>query len=324
MNTKLIAEAVFLQDLITRKFPAGIVSVVCDSFDFWAVLTEVLPALKDTIMAREASAVAPGKLVIRPDSGDPVQVICGTLEGAYATLKEAIAVVNEAHFEEAAEACEGSYSMGNDVYTSTVYVKDEAKHYELSTKFEYNRHDKQYYYIDNYGDAGVTKAKQIEPTPEQKGAIQLLWETFGGTVTDKGYKMLDSHIGLIYGDSITTKRAEEILRRLADRGFASGNVVFGVGSYTYQCVTRDVFGFAVKATYTEVGGQGLDIFKDPATDSKKKSAKGLLRVSRNEEGVLVLEDQVTLAEEGGELTTIFENGEFVRRTSLEEIRNRLK
>lgn len=324
-NSRLIAETDFMADLITRKFPTGIVSYVADSFDFWAVLTDVLPALKDVILAREASAVAPGKLVIRPDSGDPVQVICGTLEGAFETLEEAIEEINAQHYEEAGEACEGSYNMGNDVYISTVYVKDEAKYYELSTAFEYNRHDKQYYYIDNYGaDAGKTKAKQIEPTPEQKGAIQLLWETFGGTITDKGYKMLDSHIGLIYGDSITTKRAEEILRRLADRGFASGNVVFGVGSYTYQCNTRDTFGFAVKATYTEVNGVRLNIFKDPATDSKKKSAKGLLRVNRNDEGVFVLEDEVSLAEEGGELATIFENGEFVRRTSLEEIRDRLK
>ncbi|MNQ24275.1 putative nicotinate phosphoribosyltransferase [compost metagenome] len=320
----LVAEQLFMKDLITRKFPTGIVSYVADSYDFWGVLTDVLPALRDVIVAREASAVAPGKLVIRPDSGDPVQVICGTLEGAFATLDEAIEEINEAHYKAASEACEGSYNMGNDEYTSTVYVKDEAKYYELSTKFEYNRHDKQYYYIDNYSsDAGKTIAKQIEPTPEQKGAIQLLWETFGGTETDKGYKLLDSHIGLIYGDSITTKRAEEILRRLADRGFASGNIVFGVGSYTYQCNTRDTFGFAVKATYTEVGEEGIAIFKDPKTDSKKKSAKGLLMVAKQDGEYMLVDDVNSVREASGWLETIFEDGKFVRRTTLDEIRARI-
>jgi nicotinamide phosphoribosyltransferase len=246
-STRLDAERCFMSDLITRKFPTGIISYVADSFDFWAVLTDVLPALKDTILARESSAVAPGKLVIRPDSGDPVKVVCGDV------------------------------------------------------------------------DAPVG-------SPEYKGAIQLLWETFGGTETTTGYKMLDSHIGLIYGDSITTKRAEEILSRLEQKGFASGNIVFGVGSYTYQCNTRDTFGFAVKATYTEVDGEGIAIFKDPKTDSKKKSAKGLLFVRQNEDGSLDLVDNVVPEIEScpaNMLETIFKDGAFTKRTNLEEIRSRL-
>lgn len=245
MNTKLIAEAIFLKDLITRKYPTGIVSVVSDSFDFWSVITDVVPSLKEVILSREANDAAPGKLVIRPDSGDPVKVICGD-----------------------AEAPVGS--------------------------------------------------------PEFKGAVECLWETFGGTETSTGYKLLDSHIGLIYGDSITTQRCEEILRRLEEKGFASGNVVFGVGSYTYQCNTRDTFGFAVKATYSEVNGVPVNIFKDPKTDSKKKSAKGLLCVERGEDGEFKLYDEVSkTAELEGYLTTIFKDGEWVKRTNLEEIRSRL-
>lgn len=266
-NLRLIAEQEFMRDLITRKFPTGIVSVVCDSFDFWAVLTEVLPNLKDVILAREASHVAPGKLVIRPDSGNPVKVICG-----YDTKN-----LNECY-------------KGSD------------------------------------GNWYVTGSNTLIGEAELKGAIQVLWDIFGGTVTETGHKLLDSHIGLIYGDSITTKRAEEILRRLADKGFASGNVVFGVGSYTYNCLSRDVMGFAVKATYTEVGGEGIAIFKDPKTDSKKKSAKGLLCVHRTDDGEFFLEDNVSKETESSEknwLQTIFVDGQFVKRTSLEEIRSRL-
>lgn len=243
-NPRLLSEQLFMEDLITRKFPTGIVSYVADSFDFWSVLTDILPNLKDVILSREAAGVAPGKLVIRPDSGDPVLVVCG----------------------------------------------------------------------DPAAEVG---------SPEYKGAIECLWETFGGTLTDKGYKLLDSHIGLIYGDSITTKRALEILSRLEQKGFASGNVLFGVGSYTYQCNTRDTFGFAVKATYSVVEGKAVNIYKDPKTDSKKKSAKGLLKVEKVD-GKFVLLDQVTEQEEKtGELRTIFKDGEMFNRTTLDEIRARL-
>lgn len=293
MNTKLIAEAVFLQDLITRKFPTGIVSVVCDSFDFWAVLTDILPALKDIILAREASNVAPGKLVIRPDSGDPVEVVCGLRQ-----VPDGASLTDE--------CLESNYDV----------IEQDGKFYRFETDYEWS-----------YGESYIKGVELLDEVSEAevKGAIQLLWETFGGTETATGHKLLDSHIGLIYGDSITTKRAEEILRRLVNKGFASGNVVFGVGSYTYQCNTRDTFGFAVKATYTEVNGEGIAIFKDPKTDSKKKSAKGLLSV-REVDGQLKLYDEVSKtaeAEDDNMLETIFKDGEFVKRTSLQEIRSRL-
>lgn len=296
-SARLLAERYFMEDLITRKFPTGIVSYVADSFDFWAVLTEILPALKDVIMAREASAVAPGKLVIRPDSGDPVKVVCG--------LKV---------------APDGAYLESDKMWDYDV-IKEDGKYY----RFE----------IEDTCTCSccgpIYEFKRLDEVPEAvvKGAVQVLWEIFGGTETEKGYKLLDSHIGLIYGDSITTKRAEEILRRLADKGFASGNVVFGVGSYTYQCNTRDTFGFAVKATYTEVDGEGIAIFKDPKTDSKKKSARGLLFVDFDHEidgYPLSLEDNVSPEREASEtnlLQTIFKDGEWVKRTSLEEIRGRL-
>lgn len=160
---------------------------------------------------------------------------------------------------------------------------------------------------------------------ERKGAVECLWDIFGGTETDKGYKMLDEHVGLIYGDSITLERAATILERLAAKGFASTNVVFGVGSYTYQMITRDSFGMAMKATYGEVNGEGRELYKDPATDSGvKKSAKGLLRVER-EDGQYVLYDQQTWEQEAqGELRTVFEDGELLINDTFEAIRQRLR
>lgn len=316
-DKRLLAEMAFMEDLITRKFPTGIVSYVADSFDYWSVLTDILPTLKDVIMAREASHVAPGKLVIRPDSGNPVDVICGQVFREASSAEWAAELIVDRVREETPH---GECGVGQD---SEIFLIA-GKYVEVGVDIEWNRYDKQYYYEDGYDYHVINEDVQL--SPEQKGSIQVLWETFGGTTTDKGYKLLDSHIGLIYGDSITTKRAEEILRKLADKGFASGNVVFGVGSYSYQCNTRDTFGFAVKATYTEVEGQGLAIFKDPKTDAGKKSAKGLLFVGYNTDGGYVLRDNVSVEEYNSpenKLATIYKDGVWVKRTSLAEIRERL-
>lgn len=162
------------------------------------------------------------------------------------------------------------------------------------------------------------------PSPEVKGVIELLWDTFGGTINEKGYKVLDPHIGCIYGDSITPERAETIFRRLEEKGFCSTNVVLGIGSYTYNYVTRDTFGMAMKATYCERNGVGKVIFKDPVTDSgEKRSARGLLCVHRPEgrDILLLLQEVSKEVEKTGVLETVFKDSTIVKETSLEEIRS---
>ena len=162
-------------------------------------------------------------------------------------------------------------------------------------------------------------------SPEFKGAIECLWQVFGGSTTAKGYKILDPHVGLIYGDSITIERAEAICEGLKAKGFASTNVVFGIGSYTYQYVTRDTDGFAVKATFAKVNGVDQEIFKAPKTDDgTKRSAKGLVAVFKNTNGEYYLKDQASWDDVVNcELKPVFENSELLVNQSLEEIRLRL-
>jgi nicotinamide phosphoribosyltransferase len=152
---------------LMQLYPEGILSIVSDTWDYWRVLTEILPQLKDEIMARN------GKIVIRPDSGDPVQILAG----------------------------------------------------------------------DPFAPMG---------SPQFKGTMQVLWELFGGTETPKGYQVLDPHIGVIYGDSITFERFTQTLMLWAQQGFAATNGVFGIGSFTYQFVTRDTLGQAIKATWARI------------------------------------------------------------------------
>ncbi|MEO8240232.1 MAG: nicotinate phosphoribosyltransferase, partial [Flavobacterium sp.] len=157
------------------------------------------------------------------------------------------------------------------------------------------------------------------------GVIELLWDVFGGSVNAKGHKELVPQIGAIYGDSITVARATQICERLKTKGFASTNVVLGIGSFTYQYNTRDTFGFAMKATYGEVDGEGRAIFKDPITDDgTKKSAKGLMKIDLVD-GVYHLTDNVSWEEEQkGELKEVFRDGKLLIDQSLSEIKIRVK
>lgn len=225
--------------LITEVYPKGVVSIVSDTWDLWKVLTEYLPNLKEEVLKRD------GKVVIRPDSGNPVDIICGNSKG--------------------------------------------------------------------------------KTEEEKNGVIELLWKTFGGTINNKGFKELDAHIGAIYGDSITLERAEKICKRLKEKGFASTNIVLGIGSFTYQYNTRDTFGFAMKATYGEVAGEGREIFKDPITDDgTKKSAKGLLKIVKKNNRYQLI-DQVSWEEERkGELREIYRDGILLIDDSLSSIRKRIK
>lgn len=293
--------------LLEDVYPSGIVSLVSDTYDLWNVLTNILPSLKDVILNRD------GKAVIRPDSGDPVEIICGVSIENYEDEDECREYLRE---ELADDTPHGEY--GGDI-TKLVRIKD--KFYEATYIPDWNRHDKQFYYMDGIGKL---KLKEVTPSPSDKGVVELLWEEFGGTINEKGYKVLNPKVGVIYGDSITLDRAKQICSRLKEKGFASTNIVLGVGSFTYQFNTRDTFSIACKATRSIVNGSPYELFKDPITGQSKKSAKGLLQVYRENNTYKLKESCTPLEESGGCLETIFTNGCLIKEYSLEQIRGRLK
>ena len=319
----------YIRYIIQDCVPKGIVSVVADGYDYWSVLTDVLPRLKDVIMNREPDAMGFAKTVIRPDSGDPVEIICGNEFKDWShyddveTLQYSLAEYIE--YQIAEETAHGECGES----TITNILQHKGKYYQYTVEIDWNRYDKQYYYTDG---SRLIDFDEVELTAEQKGSVQVLWDLFGGTTNDKGYKTLDQHIGLIYGDSITLERAEEILRRLEAKGFASDNIVLGIGSYSYNYNTRDTLGFAMKSTNITQNGKDIPLFKNPKTDDgTKKSAKGLLSVIHHptlgEDRVptYVLYNDVSREnEKSGVLTTLFKDGDFKKHETLEEIRNRIK
>ena len=241
-------------------------SIVSDTWDFWKVIEDYLPKLKNEIMTRD------GRVVIRPDSGDPVDIICGLRANPHYNTK----------------IKDGKYYVCYDPF------EEMAPYVEISKG--------QYY-----------------------GAYYMIGETFGWNTTEAGYKYPDTHIGLLYGDSITLERQKHIYSRLESINCAACNLVLGVGSYSYQYVSRDSLGYAVKATACVVNGEFRPIFKQPKTDDgTKNSLKGLIAVYKDANGKYFAKDEVSFVEEqGGELHTVFKDGKLLKEYSLKEIREQV-
>ena len=240
-----VGETFSLVRTLLEVYPEGLVAYVSDSYNLGCVVTTIMEAIKDVVLSR------PGKLVIRPDSGRPADIVCGL----------------------------------------------------------------------NSGEA-VADQSQLN-TWEYKGVVESLWDIFGGTVNDKGFKQLDPHIGVVYGDGMNYQSISQIYQRLDSKGFSASNVVLSGGAYMLANITRDHLGFAIKASSVEVNGQSVAVYKAPVTDPSKASKAGLFKVEKTENGY-VLHDNVTKEQEAeGELKTIWKDGVFTSLTTFDEIKARL-
>lgn len=239
------------RSLIEDIYPSGIVSIVSDTWDLWKVLTEYVPALKDKILARD------GKVVIRPDSGDPTNILCG--------------------------------------------------------------------------DRNLSLYKQPEErSPAAKGTLRLLAEAVGMTEQKNGLPLINK-MAAIYGDSISLARADSILdRTVRELKLSPYNVVFGIGSYTYEYVTRDTYGFAMKATAIRrgVGGPVEAIWKKPVTDEGgKTSHRGIPAVygeGRHDNDLVVGETLDPRELDACAFRTVYYEGELRIEDTFEQIRKRVR
>ena len=232
-------EISFVKRMLTEIYPNTSFSMVSDTYDYWNMVNNIIPACKKEILAHN------GKLLVRPDSGDMVSITIGT--------------------------------------------------------------------------------------------IQKFWDEFGGTVNEAGYKVLDPHIGLIYGDGCTLNKVREIYETLAQLGFAATNVVFGVGAFCFHALfnpdnkftvlTRDTWGMAMKATHGVFGGQNVPIYKDPKTDKGglKKSQKGCCAVERVNDGTFKCIDgfDTWVPNRATVLETVFKDDCLINQQNFHTIRRRL-
>lgn len=302
--------------LINDTYPSGYVSIVSDTWDLWGCVRDILPRLKDKIMARD------GKVVIRPDSGDPVEIICGIGSSILKFDSKSdewsdFCLDLKEYKREIVNVDNNFYQIGD----AQEFIEDYGSESFYSMDFS-NMRD-----MVSGGRCGLLRPVVVNTSSlAYGGLVESLWGIFGGTVNEQGYKVLDPHIGAIYGDSITLERCEEICKRLKAKGFASTNMVYGIGSYTYQFNTRDTFGFAFKSTAVIINGKEKMIYKNPKTDDgTKKSNKGAVAVIKNDKGEYICIDELSMytRHPGDQLETIFLNGEMKKEVSLQEIRDRV-
>ena len=325
-------EVTHIKRLLTETYPELSFSMVSDSYDYWNLVTKILPQCKEEIMNHK------GYLAIRGDSGDPVEVIAGI----------DIAWLKPYDDEEAEKLFVDKEYTHEWLYD---YCRDKNIEEEIALHFNYNDKfykvsvypdwscerggmtDSKYFFVDNYS----FNWQEFEPHAEMMGTVWALDQIFGHTVNCKGYKVLPPYIKAIYGDSITPQRCEEIYKRLAAMGYAINNVSLGAGSFSFMCLetidedgahynpyTRDTFGIAVKATYAEDSeGNGINIFKKPKALEWKKSQKGCCVVVPDGESYTdghAFEDTFT---EENLMFTVFKDGKIYGRQHLSEIRDRL-
>lgn len=244
-EVNLIAEMCFIIRLLTEVQPSGMMTYVADTYDYWGVVSKVLPIIKDVIMDRD------GCFSVRPDSGNPVEIICGT-----------------------------------KILTDS------------------------------------------ESTPEEMGTLRMLGSIFGTTLNSKGYRVLPKQIRMIYGDAITPAITEKVCDWCIDMDWSIENFAFGIGAYTYQYVTRDTRGYAIKATAMKHDFYGeVPLYKQPKTDNGKKSPKGAVAVVKDPYGKYSLIQNLTIEQAenfpNNVMVTKFENGEMKNVESFEAIRARL-
>lgn len=278
-------------------------AAVCDSYDFWNVLTNILP---NNFMKEIDERGKRGLFIgVRHDSADPVEAICG------------IPLITEEYYKKMVSWVEWDSSL----YKKYFVVCNNGTDYIASWD------DKKYKWI----------TESRPRTWEEKGMVETKYELFGGSVNSKGYKVLNPGIKAVYGDSITITRAKKIYSRLAAKGFAANNVSLGVGSFSFQALenedgtlspfTRDTFSVAVKnchSKYCDEYGTVCErhVFKDPKNFSGKRSQKGLCRVFFNEDGELTYEDELYEADLVGKnsaLIPYFKDGQEFKQ-NFESVR----
>ena len=328
-------------------------AAVCDSYDFWNVLTNILPNnFMKEIDERGKRGVFIG---VRHDSAEPVDALCGTVPVINEDSNVKINELPDTLIEGETMYCinipaddaerlnktmskNGIFDYNGQVY-QIMHFYGERPLFQFSARDAAGRALKTWATDENNSLIGWAIVRNLNRprTWEEKGMVETMYEIFGGTVNSKGYKVLNPGIKAVYGDSITITRAKKIYERLAAKGFAANNVSLGVGSFSFQGLenedgtislfSRDTFSIAVKCCHSKYKDEygtvcERHVFKDPKNFSQKKSAKGLCRVFFNEDGELTYEDELYEADLIGKnsaLITYFKNGQEFKQ-NFESIR----
>ena len=123
----------------------------------------------------------------------------------------------------------------------------------------------------------VIRPDSGDPVEVNRQLIEILGAKFGYTTNGKGFKVLNN-VRLIQGDGVNELTIRSILGAFMAMGWSADNIAFGMGGALLQGLDRDTQRFAMKCSSAQINGEWVDVQKDPATDSGKKSKAGRVQL----------------------------------------------
>jgi nicotinamide phosphoribosyltransferase len=177
--------------------------------------------------------------------------------------------------------------------------------------------------IINSGATVVIRPDSGNPAEVVLETIRLLANKFGTITNTKGYEVLNN-VRVIQGDGINEQSINDILILVTSNGYSADNIAFGMGGALLQHMNRDTQKFAMKASAAKIDGKWTDVYKDPITDTGKRSKRGRITLVKDDNNgyrtvpVYAVGDQVELLED------VFENGKLIRDMSFDQVRENAK
>lgn len=176
--------------------------------------------------------------------------------------------------------------------------------------------------VRSTGGTLVVRPDSGDPVTTPLRTVATLWDKFGGTVTAKGYRVLDPCVRVIQGDGMTLESIGRLVAAMLEGGWSIDNIAFGMGGGLLQHVNRDTLRFAMKAN-AMMDGEGAwhDVFKQPVTDASKSSKAGRQAVV-TEGGAMKAIRLDALGDRENLLQPVYAGGQIVRHDSFDAIRAR--
>lgn len=137
----------------------------------------------------------------------------------------------------------------------------------------------------------VLRPDSGDPVKVSLEVLQTLWDRYGGIINSKGYKVLDPHLGMIYGDGININSIDEILKTITDAKFSPSNIIFGCGGNLLQNHNRDTLRFAIKCSEITINNTKIPIQKTTIGKESKSGRFNLPLVYSN--GKLLIDEDLS-------------------------------
>lgn len=171
--------------------------------------------------------------------------------------------------------------------------------------------------IEQSGGRFVVRPDSGDPLVVPIQVIEILLEHFGYTINTKGFKVLPDCIRVLQGDGVNKDSIVQILATLEEKGISAENIIFGAGGSLLQHCDRDWLKFAMKGSARQdESGEWIDVYKDPITDSIKRSKRGRVTTYKDSEGVYftdrIAEDLIAPNRKAvDQLRLVYENGRLI-------------